>query len=184
MLRYSILLFAFSLFSITAYNQNGAFDLGVEFQAYPTGLIPGIHLELGISEKDAIQGRVGYNIVRHRDLGVQDDETGGGFGFTLGYRRYFKPQRSGIFIGARSDLWFNEVDWIANIDSPDEIRGTSNVTVLQPTAELGYVVHIGEKGVFFSPNIALGAEININTDGAEIGQGAILLLGFSFGKRF
>ena len=36
----------------------------------------------------------------------------------------------------------------------------------------------------FVPSIAFGAEINIKTEGAPVGEGAVLLLGFTFGKRF
>ena len=34
------------------------------------------------------------------------------------------------------------------------------------------------------PTISLGAEINVKTEGAEVGQGAILLLGATLAKRF
>ncbi len=164
---------------------NSAFcqlELGVEIQAYPTGLIPGIHIEYGLTEQSGLQGRIGYNIVRHRDLGEHEDERGGGFGGTLGYRYYFKPSRTGIMLGFRSDLWRNEIDWKDNIGAIDEIIGKTKVTVLQPTAELGYVFLLNN-GLIFLPTISLGAEINIETDGADVGQGAIILLGVTVAKR-
>ncbi len=64
-----------------------------------------------------------------------------------------------------------------------EISGTSKVTVLQPTAELGYFFLL-DNGLVLLPTIALGAEINIQTEGEEVGQGAILLLGATIAKRF
>jgi len=126
---------------------------------------------------------VGYNVVRHRGLGVHEDERGGGFGGTLGYRYYFKPERKGLLLGIRCDLWRNEVDWRDNIGLITEVNGTSNVTVLQPTAEIGFVRYL-KNDLVLIPTISLGAEINIQTDGAEIGQGAILLLGITLAKRF
>jgi len=181
---YLSIFFLFFLFNTTTFGQNDkSFDVGLEVQAYPTGIIPGIHLEWGISSQDGLLARIGYNIVRHRDLGVHDDERGGGFGFTLGYRRYFKENRNGFFLGARSDLWFNNVDWKDNPNLVTEVSGETEVTVLQPTVEAGFVKHLNG-GWIFVPSIAFGAEINIQTVGAPVGEGAIILLGFTFAKRF
>ena len=182
-LTFFLMIFA----TVTTTAQNGkSFDIGVEVQAYPTGVIPGLHFEFGLSEKDGLLGRIGYNIVDHRDLGVQDDEKGGGFGFSAGYRRYFKANRQGFFLGARTDLWFNKIDWKDNPDSPNEVEveGRTEITVLQPTAEAGYVVNLGNGSWSFVPNIAFGAEINIKTEGRPVGESAILLVGFTFRKRF
>lgn len=158
-------------------------EIGLEFQVYPTGLLSGIHLEYEIGTHSGLQGRIGYNLVRHRDLGVQEDERGGGFGGTLGYRYYSKVDRKGLMLGVRCDLWWNELDWRNNIGLLNETNGTTRVTVLQPTAELGYVL-LSKNELLILPTIALGAEINIKTEGAEVGQGAILLLGASLIKRF
>lgn len=177
-----LLFFVFNA-SVSAQNDS-SFDIGLEIQAYPTGVIPGLHFEYGLSDKDGLLGRVGYNIVNHRDLGVQDDEKGGGFGFSVGYRRYFKPDRQGFFLGARADLWFNKIDWKENPDLITEVSGRTDITVFQPTAEAGYVINLPKDNWSFVPNIALGAEINIKTEGRETGQGAVLLIGFTFRKRF
>jgi hypothetical protein len=40
---------------------------------------------------------VGCNLLNHKDFGVQESEKGGGFGFTLGYRYYFKPENKKWF---------------------------------------------------------------------------------------
>lgn len=159
-------------------------DIGPEVQAYPTGILSGVRADFGFKEFNTIHLRVGYNLVRHRDLGEHEDERGGGFGFSLGYKRYFKPGFQKWFLGLRSDLWFNDIDWKDNIGLINEIRGNTDVTVFQPTLEGGYTLLMGEGKWFFSPSIAFGAEINVDTDGAEVGQGAILLVGFSIGKRF
>ena len=80
---------------------------------------------------------MGYNLVDHKDFGVQESDKGGGFGLTLGYRYYFKSNKRKWFLGARSDVWFNEIDWFDNRE--DEMRaGVTNIVVLQPTAIIGY----------------------------------------------
>ena len=57
-------------------------DLVFELQAYPTGIIPGFKLERQLSDRSTFLLRIGYNAFDHRDLGVHDSETGGGFGFS------------------------------------------------------------------------------------------------------
>lgn len=182
-LSLSFILFFIIPFSITAQN-DGSFDVGLEVQIYPTGVIPGLHVEYGLSSKDGLLGRIGYNIVNHRDLGVQDNEKGGGFGFSVGYRHYFKEQRQGFLLGVRTDLWFNKIDWKENPNLINEVQGRTDITVFQPTAEIGYVLALKKEGWTFVPSIALGAEINIKTEGEPVGEGAVLLLGFIFRKRF
>lgn len=175
--------FLFAFFSSTA-QESTPTDFGIEFQAYPTGLIPGIRLEKAIGSHHGASLRLGYNLVRHGDAGEHMDERGGGFGFTLGYRRYFKAGFEGLFLGSRVDFWFNSVDWMDIGPADQEIRGNTKITVFQPTLELGYLILFGEDQWFFSPKLALGAEINIKTDGAEVGEGAILLGGVAVGRRF
>ena len=157
------------------------FDLGVEFQAYPTGILPGVRAELGFAEKNSVHLRVGANNFNHRDLGVQDAESGGGLGFTLGYKRYLKTGFTGWYGGVRSDVWFNEVNW-ANFN-PDSF-GTTDIVVIQPTAEIGHHWLIGKRGLFVTPALAFGFEINVKTEGEPTGEGAIILLGVTIGKRF
>lgn len=175
----SLLIFLnFGLFA-----QSSVFDLDFEFQAYPTGLIPGLKLERGFSDHHAVSLRLGYQIIDHRDLGVQDNEEGNGYGFTLGYKYYFKPNFRGLSLGVRNDIWFNEIDWMDNIGSAVELTGTTKVTVVQPTAEATYLIPVGSSWVF-APSLAFGYEINVKTEGEPVGEGAILLLGINFGKRF
>lgn len=162
---------------------NQYFDIGIEIQQYPTGFLFGARSEIGLASHHAIDIRIGYNLLDHQDFGVHEDEEGGGFGFTLGYRYYFKPENKKWFLGARTDLWFNEVDWKDNIGAPNELIGTTDVTVLQPTAILGYRFLIQENWVI-TPTLAFGAEINIKTEGADVGEGAIFLWGFNAGYQF
>lgn len=157
-------------------------DLGIEFQAYPTGLIPGIHFETQIGEKSTISVRLGLNIFDHRDLGVHDEETGNGFGFTFGYHRYFQENLKRWKLGIKLDYWNNDVDWVDN-EINGRIEGSSEITVLQPTVELGYVV-INRNAVFLTPTIAFGVEWNVETTGEPTGEGPIFLVGVIAGKRF
>lgn len=159
-------------------------QIGIEIQQYPTGFLFGAHAEIGLNSHHAIDFRLGYNLLDHQDFGVHDDEKGGGFGFSAGYRYYFKPNNQAWFLGARTDLWFNEVEWKDLADGAIEaMEGTTNVTVLQPTAMIGYVFVLNER-LILTPTLAFGAEINIKTKGADVGEGAIFLWGLNAAYRF
>ena len=164
--------------SVTGFSQSSerpSFLFGAEFQVYPTGIMPGLRFELPVSDHDGIHLRVGYNGFNHRDLGVQDEEIGGGFGGTIGYRHYFGDYEK-FFLGARNDIWFNTVNWQNDITSPSGTAGTTKIVVVQPTAEAGYLFNFG--GWSLAPAIGFGFEVNVVTNGEETGQGAILLLEF------
>ncbi len=167
----------------SSYGQSKIFDLGFEFQAYPTGLIPGLRLETGFADQHALHLRLGYNVFDHQDYGVQDDETGDGYGFTFGYKYYFKPGFERWFLGIKNDLWWNAVEWKNTVSSNIEIAGKTNITVVQPTLEAGFAMKVGSDW-FFSPSLAFGFEVNVKTDGEPTGEGPIILLGFTFGKRW
>ncbi len=158
-------------------------DLSFEFQAYPTGLIPGLRIEKSFGTKNTLHLRLGYQFIDHRDLGVHQNEEGSGYGFTLGYNRFLKEDFTGWHFGIRSDLWFNTIDWESSIGTAAVPFGTSEITVVQPTAQLGYLFKVKESW-FFTPTISLGFEVNVKTDGEPTGEGAILLLGVNAGKRF
>lgn len=160
--------------------QNSVFDLNFEFQAYPTGLIPGLRLEKGFAGKHALHLRGGYQLIDHRDLGKHDDETGQGYGFTAGYKRYFKEEYKGFHLGLRNDIWFNTIDWTTN--APPS-KGTTKIVVLQPTAEAGWLFLLGSHFTL-TPSLALGYEINVKTEGEPTGEGMILLIGLQTGYRF
>lgn len=158
-------------------------DVNFEFQAYPTGLIPSLRVEKTFGEKNAAHLRLGYQLINHRDLGVHESEEGSGYGFSIGYKRYFNEGFDGLALGIKNDVWFNTLDWKDNIDAADEISGTSEITVIQPTAELSYLIPVGDSWTL-TPAVAFGMEVNVQTEGEPVGEGAILLVGVSFGKRF
>lgn len=156
-------------------------EAGVEFQAYPTGNIPGVLIDRPFSELTYGEVRLGYNFVRHRDQGVHDDERGGGPGFSLGVKRYFNT-KSGWFLSIRSDLWLNTVDWRDGKGTTFKSEGTTDVIVLQPTAMIGHAFALGDGGWIIRPTLAGGIEINIKTEGEEVGEGVIGLLGVQLSK--
>lgn len=170
-----LLIAFFGCLTVTmALAQGKTFKLGFELQGYPTGFIPGVRGDLYFSDFSKLHVRAGYNIVRHGDAGEHDDERGGGFGFTVGYD-ILPAANHRWTIGARADLWFNEVDWYDDLPG-GRVEGTSNVTVFQPTLQAGYRIPLRE-GTEMMPTLAFGYEFNVQTKGAEIGHGAILLLG-------
>lgn len=185
MTRHSLLILLLSTCTLPLLAQQNSFALGLEFQAYPTGLIPGLRLDYHLSPHHSVHARAGYNWVRHGDNGVQDDEQGQGYGGTLGYRYFFRPEHARWFVGGRADLWGNELDW--QDLSPDGVllaTGTTRITVFQPTAEAGYRFLLAGGHVYLAPALAFGLEINVKTEGEPVGEGTILLLGLSAGWQF
>jgi len=170
-------------------------DVGLEFQAYPTGYIPGIRIETNLNENSTIDFRLGKNIFDHKDFPKQaginnhDSEIGSGYGVSIGYKRYLNQNFQKMFVGLRSDVWFNSVDWTVNISNcptcNSEIKGHSDIVVIQPTVEVGYLFFIGKnERLFFVPEMALGYEWNAVVSGEQTGFGFILLGGINLGYRF
>ncbi len=152
-------------------------DIGGEFQWYPAGTITALHIAMNARIHHSVHLRFGYNKTNRKSWGEHENEKGGGWGGTIGYRYYFKPFPHKFFIGARSDIWKLKIDWKDGTQS-----GTSNTWTLVPTLEIGYTFFINDQA-FLTPSVANGAEINIKTDGQNVGQGFITLLGVSAGIR-
>ena len=187
--RVIVLLFVLLGFSGVAQAEGGPVFQGVErphsslvfeFQAYPTGLIPGFTYERFFSKTRSFNYRFGIQIIRHGDEGVQEDERGNGFGGSFGFRQYWPL---GFSVGARVDLWFNDLDWRNNIGEADEESGNTDIVVLQPVVEATWRRYFSTDW-FIQPSVAAGAEINIFTDGEETGQGFIILGALSIGRSF
>ena len=175
-MKLNIILLAFFLVvALPAGAQSGPPDFGPEFQAYPTGLIPGIRIEKNYGRYVALL-RLGYNWVRHGGAGLHDDERGGGPGFSLGCKRYFGPKTTGWSAAVKSDLWFNKIDWKDLPGQPGERAGQTRIIVFQPVVEAGYTVSVS-RSLYFSPTVSFGYEINIKTSGEPTGEGPILLVG-------
>ena len=166
----------------TTYAQGDFFTVGLEGQQYPTGYLPGIRAELGLSDHISLSFRLGANIFDHENFGVQFMETGSGSGASVGLRYYFSHDYDKFFIGVRSDFWRNRVDW-QDFDINDQIiEGTSNIIVVQPTVIGGYVFQLGDH-FRITPTLAGGFEWNVQTEGEPTGEGAILLWGLNLEYR-
>lgn len=163
--------------------EHTARDISFELQAYPTGVIPGIRFEYAFNDQQAVHVRLGVQEIRHGDHGEHDDERGDGHGFSLGYKRYFKPGLTGASVSFRTDLWFNSLDWRDDIGLTTERRGHTDVTVIQPTVEISWHHPLGTQ-FFITPSLGAGFEINIDTDGEDVGEGFIYLAGVLLGMRF
>lgn len=156
---------------------------GLDVQVYPVGYIAGAVVMKDIGESDVLTFRVAQNETDRDGNGQQDDEKGGGPGVGIGVRRYDTRARTGWMKGMRLDIWDLDIDWISRPGTPMELRGKSDVLVLQPTIEYGYAAQLGDAWRL-ETYAALGAEINIDTKGRDVGEGAILLLGFSLTLGF
>jgi hypothetical protein len=163
----------------TVTGERAPIALGAEVQAYPAGVITAVHAQLPFSANDVVTLRLGYNATDRRDFGEHDDETGGGFGGGAGYRHYFGEEFTGWLGGARVDLWNMDIDW----KEDDGSEGSTDILVLMPTIEGGYGWRLGKRWRL-DVTVALGAEVNVDTDGEDVGEGAILLAGVNFVYEF
>ncbi len=169
--------------SAETYTRDYGGEIGFELQVYPTGVIPGVRFETDIDDFSTFHLRLGAQTIRHQDFGVHDDERGNGVGASIGYKRYRKLGYEGFSWSLRSDLWFNTLDWTDNPGTTDEVSGTTDVLVLQPTVELSWLF-LPVSNLFVTPSFSAGFEINIQTEGEEVGQGFIYILGLTIGRRF
>ncbi len=183
-------------FSQDTHQPLSVWDAGLEFQVYPTGIMPSLRFETNLSSRSAIHLRLGKNIFDHQDFPKQaginnhDSETGSGYGFSVGYKRYLKEDLSKLFVGIRSDLWFNTVDWTIVDNQPCQgcistlVEGQTNILVVQPTLEAGWLFLLGDnEKVFVTPEVAAGYEWNAIVNGAQTGYGFIALVGLHVGLR-
>jgi len=155
--------------------------IGLDLQVYPTGVIPGLRYEMPISSKSLLHVRAGYQLIDHRDLGKHEDETGTGYGLSLGYKRYLNEQQNKWSFMLKTDVWFNTIDWVG-LEADAAAMGTTEIVVLQPTVQAEYDFMLSDN-VALSPSVAFGLEWNVKTDGSPTGEGPILLLGLSLGYR-
>ncbi len=151
---------------------------GLSLQVYPAGLIGNIQYAYQLAPKQTVTIYGGLNITNRRDWGEQDDETGVGVGPGIAWRYYLHQAPKGLYGGIRTDLWFLNIDWKQDTGE----TGSSDITVLQPTAVLGYT-HLAAGPWIIDMYVSLGAEINVRTRGEPVGEGAILLAGLSVGYR-
>lgn len=180
-LKMALTLFSCFIVGLSCYGQTDetssekSFEIGLEIQAYPTGIIPGIRLERYLTSNTSINFRLGYQLIDHRDLGKQDNEEGSGYGVSVAYRKFFKEDHKGLSLALRTDLWFNSIDWTTGT-----LEGVTDITVIQPTLMGEYAIQVSPSMVI-TPSLSFGWEWNASTDGEPTGEGAIILLGCTFG---
>ena len=157
--------------------------IGLGLQAYPTGFMPGLQFEHPLSAHGLLHLRVGLNIFDHKDLGKHEEEIGSGYGGSLGYKHFFNDKATKWSLMLKTDVCFNSVDWRDGFDLPSAPeKGTTDITVLQPTLELGYTMMLTEQ-LYFTPSAAFGLEWNVQTEGEPTGEGPIVLVGVAFGMK-
>lgn len=154
--------------------QNELLLIGPEYNFYPAGHLIGLQAEYSPNKNHhSFNARLAANITRRKNFsGLNDNEWGNGYGGSLGYRYYFQPDCHGLYLGTRADLWFININWS---DSSAVIKeGTTEIIVLQPTFELGYLFKLG-KGWEIGTAFVNGAEINVKMKGDPVGQGWVSL---------
>jgi len=176
-----VLLLSFSLTANAQTFDTTEFGLGGSVQVYPTGVIVG-HTANWINDQHHIELRGAYNFIDRRENGEHDEEDGGGPGIGAAYHRFFPIGDYTGFYGGRLDLWSLEIDWEEQ-GNVVRRRGSSDVVVLQPTVEVGMKFSTGRKWDLLA-SLSAGAEINVDTDGEDVGEGAIGLAGLSLIRRF
>lgn len=152
--------------------------LEVGLQAYPVGFIGSVAVHVPLSERTELRLGIGFNDADREDEGELDDEQASGAGIHAAFRRFRGGARSGWSWGGRLDVWDLEVDWIDGLGTPGETSGRSDTLVLQPTAVLAYGLVPGPR-TRLELSLGAGAEINVSTDGPDVGEGAIGLAGVS-----
>lgn len=145
-----------------------------ELRAYPSGGIGSIGLLFAADARTELGLSLAYNVAERGDAGEHDDESGEGFGVGIEARRFRGSAPTGWFYGARAELFQLDIDW-----RDRSRRGSTEITVLQPTARLGYRFALAGRGLSLELAGGLGAEINVQTDGEEVGEGAIGLIGIA-----
>ncbi len=151
-------------------------NIGVEAQWYPAGLIYGARADLYLGKHTNWNFRLAYNDIDRKDFSIYNDsEKGGGLGASLGYRYYF-GKRKGLFLGGRADIWQLAIDWQDMDDNMNLISGKTDITVLQPTVEVGYQFLVN-KHWMIAPAFTNGFEINAKTKGEQVMEGFITLIG-------
>lgn len=149
-------------------------QLGIEVQGYPTGIMPGICMDLTKWEHAAISTRVGFDIARRQDYsGLNDDERGWGPGFSLGYRYYAGGDCSGFYAGVRADMWWLTIAWKDSTNIPKQ--GSTDILVAIPTLELGYLFPFKHSPYKIGVGLSQGREFNLISNGKPVGQGYITL---------
>jgi hypothetical protein len=146
--------------------------IGPSIEVYPAGALVTARYSRDISTNARIHIHAGINASDRRDWGKHALERGAGFGAGVAGHRYRGAERTGPWIGARLDFWAMTIEWADPTRS-----GETTMTVMQPTARVGWTLPAIGKEFDFSAS--LGMEMNLNTSGEAVGEGAVFLLGIA-----
>ncbi|WP_293890147.1 hypothetical protein [Flavobacterium sp.] len=144
-------------------------EIGLEIQKYPVGTITVITYNYFFKETWAMRFRVGGNFANRKDeSGFNDDEKANGFGGSFGINKYVRSGNGNFIFGANVDVWNMWTKWIDYSEIPQ--NGKTYTLVIQPWINAGYLYNFSKK---FNAGIYLGfgREINVITDGENVGQG-------------
>jgi hypothetical protein len=144
--------------------------VGAGIQIFSSGFIPGFTWEHELNNKSTLRAFGGAIVANDRkSLSKHDKEWGAGLLFGIGYRRYFSSPGEGLYLGADLYASLMRVKWRMN---QPFFENYSDVTLLQPMAELGYRMDMG-KAWSLDLSVAAGGQFNAGTKGADVGQGFI-----------
>ena len=160
-------------------------NYGVSLQVYPAGVIPTVNAELYQNEKYSWLFRVGANLTNRRDFSdFHDEEKGGGFGGSAGYRRHIPlANKDELIVGLNTDLWNLWINYADNVGEPIETSGRTYILVLQPWLEGGYFFNLKNTSKL-GITVGFGREFNVITSGEEVEQDLIgsISLQYMFGR--
>lgn len=160
--------------------QGNELEVGLDIQWYPAGWLIGPIAQYHPRPHHVFFSKLGINLAnRHDWSGLNDDEKGVGYGGSLGYRYYFKPEMNSIFLGARGELYNTFIDWRNDMGKPNETSGTTQIFVYQPSFELGYWFRVPNSPWCATISGGAGMEINLVTKGKPVGEGGMWLATFS-----
>lgn len=158
-------------------NNNTKMDMGISLQAYPAGYIPTLNLEHYPDKRTSLVYRLGANIVDRKDFSDENDqETGAGFGGSIGYRKHFQLKKGKVIAGLNVDVWNLWIDWENNVNGLTRTSGITYTLVVQPWFEGGYFFNIKNSTSQLGSTLGFGREINAITNGKDVEQGWIASL--------
>lgn len=151
-------------------------NLGGEIQAHAVGATLGARADLYLGKHVNWNFRLSYNLLNNKkENNINAEEKGGGFGVALGYR-YFLDKREGLFVGARADFRKMTIDWTAAVPLTSPTIGVSEVSIFQPSVEVGYLFKINKHWTV-APALSSGFNLNMITKGEKVDSGFVAQIG-------
>lgn len=143
--------------------------VGAAIQFYPAGIITTVHADIMLNNNNSIYTRIGGNYANRQDFSdFNDNEKGGGFGGSVGYRRHFPLKKGKLIAGFNTDVWNLWIRWKNDINTTFQTRGTTYTLVLQPWAEGGYFYAFKSSLLQIGLTAGFGKEFNVITDGKKV----------------